>query len=34
MLGRTEQEYRTGTRWYQEPLRPKTNRNANGKKKK
>src|SRR6185437_10470682 len=26
MLGRTEQEYRTGTRWYQEPL--KRNRSA------
>ena len=23
MLSRTEQEYRTGTRWYQEPIRPK-----------
>ena len=27
MLGRTEQEYRTGTRWYQEPV--KRNRSAN-----
>jgi hypothetical protein len=32
MLSRTEQEYRTGTRWYQEPIRrPK---NSNGRKKK
>ena len=43
MLGRTEQEYRSGTRWYQEPLRRsrsvtdehhKTIRNSNGSKKK
>jgi DNA-binding MurR/RpiR family transcriptional regulator len=42
MLSRTEQEYRTGTRWYQEPLRRSragsdghatTNRNSNGRKK-
>lgn len=26
MLSRTEQEYRTGTRWYQEPLRKKNSR--------
>jgi DNA-binding MurR/RpiR family transcriptional regulator len=35
MLSRTEQEYRTGTRWYQEPIRrSKTTRNANGRQKK
>ncbi len=43
MLSRTEQEYRSGTRWYQEPLRRsrsgtdehhKTIRNSNGSKKK
>ena len=34
MLSRTEQEYRTGTRWYQEPLRSRNNKNSrNGKKK-
>src|SRR6185369_8150460 len=32
MLSRTEQEYRTGTRWYQEPIR--RSRNANGRRKK
>jgi hypothetical protein len=31
MLGRTEQEYRTGNRWYQEP--PRRSR-SNGRKKK
>jgi DNA-binding MurR/RpiR family transcriptional regulator len=43
MLSRTEDEYRTGSRWYQEPLRRnktandgnhKTNRNSNGRRKK
>ena len=35
MLSRTEQEYRTGTRWYQEPIRrSKTTRSANGRQKK
>ena len=42
MLSRTEQEYRTGTRWYQEPMRrrpanngsPKSNKRSNGSKKK
>src|SRR6201988_4990050 len=35
MLSRTEQEYRTGSRWYQEPLRrSKTTRSTNGRQKK
>jgi DNA-binding MurR/RpiR family transcriptional regulator len=35
MLSRTEQEYRTGTRWYQEPIRRNrsSQRNNNGRKK-
>ncbi|HEU4932489.1 MAG TPA: MurR/RpiR family transcriptional regulator [Pyrinomonadaceae bacterium] len=33
MLSRTEQEYRTGTRWYQEPIR-RSSKNTNGRKKK
>jgi len=43
MLSRTEQEYRTGTRWYQEPIRrgrtatdgnQKSSKNTNGRRKK
>jgi len=32
MLSRTEQEYRTGTRWYQEPIKRRSSTNGRRKK--